>query len=144
VRTSTRCTRNFGHFASASALRSRSVIRAAVVHERVSVHNVTFFGTSLPELHSHWQAIGLKPLSLLDSQLFEPQLAQIIDAGGYSVETVCHVFASRDELSRVVDAAADVRARVIYMLTGGRGGLSWEQAADRFCESIQPCIHQAR
>jgi sugar phosphate isomerase/epimerase len=114
------------------------------VHERLTVHGVTFSGAPLSELHSHWRALGLTRLSLTDSQLFEPRLAQLVDAGGYSVETVCHPFATRDGLSRVIEAAAEVGARVIYMLTGGRGELTWEQAADRFGETIQPCVREAR
>jgi sugar phosphate isomerase/epimerase len=33
---------------------------------------------------------------------------------------------------------------LIYMLTGGRGELGWEQAADRFSEAVQPCLDAAR
>jgi sugar phosphate isomerase/epimerase len=114
------------------------------VHPRLSVHNVTFFGATLDELHAHWQALGLTRLSLIDTQLFEPRLPEIVSAGGYSVETVCHVFSSADELSRVIEAAAAVDTRVVYMLTGGRGALSWEQAAERFCTAIGPCVNEAR
>ena len=60
-------------------------------------------------------------LSLIDSQLVEPGLAQLIERNGYSVDTVYHLFASGDGLSRVIEAAAGVGARVVYMLTGGRG-----------------------
>ncbi len=37
-----------------------------------------------------------------------------------------------------------VGARVVYMLTGGRGELSWEHAAERFCAAIAPCVREAR
>ena len=60
-------------------------------------------------------------LSLIDSQLAEPALPQLIEQNGYSVDTVYHLFASGDGLSRVIDSAAEVGARVVYMLTGGRG-----------------------
>jgi sugar phosphate isomerase/epimerase len=113
------------------------------VHQRLSVHNVTFSGETLDEMHPHWQALGLTRLSLIDSQLFDPRLPEVIGAGGYSVETVCHVFSSRDELSRVVEAAATVGASVVYMLTGGRGELSWEAAAERFCAAVGPCVDEA-
>jgi sugar phosphate isomerase/epimerase len=114
------------------------------VHPRLSVHNVTFFGETLDELHAHWQALGLTRLSLIDSQLNDARLQEVIDAGGYTVESVCHVFSSRDDLSRVIEAAAAVGARVVYMLTGGRGALMWEQAAERFCADIGPCVVEAR
>ena len=89
------------------------------MHERPSVHSVSFLGATLSELQSHWRALGVKRLSLFDSQLFEPELSQVIAANGYSVDTVYHLFSSSDGLSRVIEAAAGVGARAIYMLTGG-------------------------
>jgi sugar phosphate isomerase/epimerase len=113
------------------------------MHERLSVHNVTFFGAPLSELEKYWQALGVKRLSIIDSQLSEPDLPRLIDDGGYTVEAVCHVFAGRDGLLRVIDAASAIGARTIYMLTGGRGGLTWEQAAEDFCSAIAPCVRAA-
>jgi sugar phosphate isomerase/epimerase len=68
----------------------------------------------------------------------------VIAANGYSVEAVYHLFAGRDGLARVIDAAAGIGARAIYMLTGGRGTLAWEHAAERFCESVAPCVLEAQ
>ena len=113
------------------------------MHDRLSVHGVTFLGTSVAEQHSHWQALGLTRLSLIDSQLAEPELAQIIEQNGYSVDTVYHLFASGDGLSRIIDSAAEVGARVVYMLTGGRGEKNWERAAEHFCAAVAPCVRHA-
>jgi sugar phosphate isomerase/epimerase len=128
---------------SVSALRSRSEAEAIAVHERLSVHSVTFLGATLSELQPFWQALGLRRLSLIDSQLSEPDLPQLIEQNGYSVDTVYHLFTSGDGLFRVIDAAAAVGARVIYMLTGGRGDRSWEQAAEQFCANVAPCVSHA-
>ena len=114
------------------------------MHERLSVHSVSFLGATLSELESHWRALGVKRLSLIDSQLFEPELPQVVAANGYSVETVYHLFSSSDGLSRVIEAAVEVDARAIYMLTGGRGTLTWEDAAERFCEMVGPCVNEAQ
>jgi sugar phosphate isomerase/epimerase len=114
-----------------------------MAHERLSVHSVTFSGATLPELDKHWRTLELRRLSLIDSQLFEPGLPQLVKDGGYSVESVCHVFSSRDGLLRIIDAAAAVGARTVYMLTGGRGKLTWEQAAERFCAAVVPCMRAA-
>lgn len=111
------------------------------MHERLSVHSVTFLGATLAEQHAHWRSLGLRRLSLLDTQLTEPELPQRVE--GFSVDTVYHLFASGDRLVHVIDAAAAVGARVVYMLTGGRGELSWEQAAKRFCTDIAPCLGHA-
>jgi sugar phosphate isomerase/epimerase len=44
----------------------------------------------------------------------------------------------------VIDAAAAIGADMVYLLTGGRGSLSWEQAAERFCAAVAPCAAAAR
>ncbi|OBJ03300.1 sugar phosphate isomerase/epimerase [Mycobacterium sp. 1465703.0] len=124
------------------------------VHKRLSVHNVTFYGESLAALEAHWAALGVSRLSILDSQLLDPEFAKLLQRNAYSVEAVCHIFgggrletgapAARDALLRVIDAAATVGARVVYMLTGGRGDLNWSQAADRFRGMIAPCVEHAK
>lgn len=114
------------------------------MHGRLSVHSVTFLGTPVAEQHAIWRALGLTRLSLIDSQLDESGLRQLIEQHRYSVDTVYHLFDSGAGLSRVIESAAAVGARVVYMLTGGRGELAWEQAAERFCGAIAPCVDEAR
>ena len=123
-------------------------------HPRLSVHSVTFRGTSLIDLEGHWAALGVSRLSILDDQLLDPAFLDLLRRSDYTVESVIHVFgggqlstdpqAGRDALSRVIDAAAAVGAHTVYMLTGGRGGLTWAQAADRFCAMVQPCVAHAK
>jgi sugar phosphate isomerase/epimerase len=128
-----------------------------LMHEGLSVHNVTFLGANPAELHSNWTALGLRHLSILDTQLLDPSFLRVIRAENYTVEAVTHLFgagrlsgdaqwvrAARADLSRLIDAAATAGARCIYMLTGGRNGLTWEQAAERFCHATEPCVHQAQ
>ncbi|GAT07097.1 MULTISPECIES: sugar phosphate isomerase/epimerase [Mycobacteriaceae] len=113
------------------------------MRERLSVHSVTFYGAPLPQLDDHWQALGVTRLSLIDSQLSEDGLPELIERQGYSVDTVYHLFTTPEELCRVIDAAAAVGTRVVYMLTGGRGALTWDQAAERFCSAVAPGVEQA-
>ena len=126
-----------------------------LTHEGLSVHNVTFLGADLAELQSNWTALGVRHLSVLDAQLLDPSFVRLFRAEDYAVEAVYHLFgagrlsgeersvhAARADLSRLIDAAA-AGARCIYMLTGGRGGLTWEQAAERFCRAIEPCVQEA-
>lgn len=114
------------------------------MHDRLSVHNVTFSGESLWELNEHWRRLGLKRLSLLDFQLFDPALPPLIAEHGYRTQAVFHAFSQPDDLLRVIDAAAAIHADMVYLLTGGRGPLTWEQAADRFCAAVAPCAAAAR
>jgi sugar phosphate isomerase/epimerase len=123
-------------------------------HKRLSVHNVTFYGASLAELEQHWAALGVSRLSILDSQLLDPDFPKLLQRDDYTVEAIYHLFAggrlttdpqaARDTLLPVIDAAAHAGARMIYLLTGGRGNLTWEQAADRFCTMIAPCVAHAK
>jgi sugar phosphate isomerase/epimerase len=123
-------------------------------HKRLSVHNVTFHGASLADLGEYWAALGVARLSILDSQLLDPEFPMMLQRNDYSVEAVCHPFAggrltsdpqaARDALSMVIDAAAGVGARTVYLLTGGRGVLSWEQAAEQFCTMVAPCAAHAK
>jgi sugar phosphate isomerase/epimerase len=123
-------------------------------HKRLSVHNVTFYGEPLAELSAHWAALGVSRLSILDSQLLDPQLPVLLRRNDYAVEAVYHLFAggslvsdphaARDALSTVIDAAAEVGAHTVYLLTGGRAHLTWRQAAERFCAMIAPCAARAK
>lgn len=127
------------------------------MHERLSVHNVTFLGASSAELRGHWEALGVRRLSILDVQLFDHGFTDPVMAGDYHIEAVYHLFgggqvpaeaekvrAARTGLIRLIDAAAETGARCIYMLTGGRGPLNWEQAAERFCVAVEPCVRHAQ
>lgn len=123
-------------------------------HNRLSVHNVTFYGAPLTELESHWAALGVSRLSILDSELLDPHFPMLLQGKSYSVEAVYHLFAggklsndpraARDALRTVIDAAGGVGAHTVYLLTGGRGALTWQQAADRFCAMVAPCVAHAR
>ena len=110
---------------------------------RVSVHSVTFPGATLEEMRRHWRELGVSQLSLIDTQLDDPGLAEVIATEGYSVETVFHLFTTPDALHRRIDDAARVGARAVYMLTGGRGKASWGEAAERFCSVVAPCLEHA-
>ncbi|UMB69772.1 sugar phosphate isomerase/epimerase family protein [Mycobacterium paraterrae] len=113
-----------------------------MTHQRLSVHNVTFYGDSIAELEEHWADLGVKRLSVLDSQLAD--VSKLLQHNEYTVEAVYHPFADAAALDRVIDAAAATSAATVYMLTGGRDSLTWEQAAQRFCERVAPCVEHAR
>jgi sugar phosphate isomerase/epimerase len=76
-------------------------------------------------------------------------------AGGPKARTVNHPFATFPNLEEdtgqavqklldAVDVTASIGAEAIYMQTGGRGKLDWEQAASRFIELLAPCKDAAR
>jgi sugar phosphate isomerase/epimerase len=134
------------------------------MHDRISVHAVCFPGANFRELSAHWKELGAHRVTLVSNLLLDEgheglQAAQ--DALGASqcrVESITHPFlpgrhleqrekswsAARDALTRVIEAAKNLGARSIYMLTGGHGALTWEDAAEAFREAIAPCVIQAR
>jgi sugar phosphate isomerase/epimerase len=126
------------------------------MHERVSVHDVTFFGASPAELQRNWTTLGVRRLSVIDTQFLEPEFQRILADGEYLIQAVNHVFgagrvppdessvnAARTALSELIEVAEATGATCIYMLTGGRGELTWEQAAERFSSVIEPCVREA-
>jgi sugar phosphate isomerase/epimerase len=144
---------NSSRTANDSASRSRTARDVTKAHKRLSVHSVTFHGASLADLEAHWIALGLSRLSIVDTQLLDPGFPMLLQRNDYTVEAVYHLFAggqlandpraAQDALCAVIDAAVTVRARTVYLLTGGRGALRWQQAAERFCTMVAPCVEQA-
>ncbi|MFC7674816.1 sugar phosphate isomerase/epimerase family protein [Mycolicibacterium sp. GCM10028919] len=110
---------------------------------RLSVHGVGLLGAAPAEYDAYWQTLGLGRVSLVDDQLRDAALAPLIARRGYVVDTVFHLFRTPEALDAAVDAAAAIGARCVYMLTGGRDGLTWEQAAERFCDAVAPCRDHA-
>jgi len=118
------------------------------------VHNVTFYGAPLADLAAYWATLGVSRLSILDSQLLDPGFPMLLQRNHYTVEAVYHLFAggtlsndpqsAQDALCTVIDAATRVGARTVYLLTGGRGALTWAQAAERFCAMVAPCVAHAK
>jgi sugar phosphate isomerase/epimerase len=114
------------------------------------------------DLASVWRELGARRVSLVSDALLPgdglSEAQEALESGDYRVETITHGFLSgrhlernpeswsqaRDSLSRLIEIAQTLRAKSIYMLTGGHGSLSWEEAAENFCEAIAPCVRQAQ
>jgi sugar phosphate isomerase/epimerase len=130
------------------------------MHERVSVNALCFGGPPLAEMEAIWQKLVPKRISFMTSQVFaesEEAAAAIVARNGYGVETLSHAFQmtplSADEAdwaepranaSRAIAFAKSVGARSIYMVTGGRGDRTWEEAAEIFAAAVAPCAAEAK
>jgi sugar phosphate isomerase/epimerase len=129
------------------------------MHERISVSAICFPGASLAEMRQHWAALKPQRVSFLSTQLLDAHpgdVSSILSEGSYKVETITHVFTStldapqetllkeRERLSRLIGIAQNIDAKSIYMLTGQRGRLDWEGAAEAFAAAIAPCREEAR
>lgn len=129
-----------------------------MAHARLSVNAICFPGAGLDELTRAWRSLGVTRASI-HTQLLEPgvqAVRQALAGAGCALETISHVFIpgprlddpaarakARDDLLRVIEAAHALGGRSIYMLSGGRGGLTWEAAADAFAEAVAPCREAA-
>ena len=129
------------------------------MHDRVSVDSLCFPGADLPEMAGHWRELGPRRISFMTALLPDDLSVahQLIGDGGYRFESMGHLFLwgrhvdadeeawveERASLSRAIDAAAALGGGTIYMLTGGHGNLTWEDAAERFSAGIAPCVAQA-
>jgi sugar phosphate isomerase/epimerase len=130
------------------------------MHERLAVNALCFMGSSLDELRGIFAELAPKRVSFTGRQVQdegEAAARAVLASGGYSVETIAHGFTlgplgddeeswrgPRESLSRSIRFAQSVGARSIYMVTGGRGGRSWEEAAEVFSAAIAPCAAEAR
>jgi sugar phosphate isomerase/epimerase len=131
------------------------------MHERLSVNSVCFIGESLSDVADHWRALETRRVSMMSHELLGQDVAAIrnvLVSGNYTFETIAHPFLpykplqpqescwrdARANLMQLIDIAAALGARSIYMLTGGHGTLTWEQAAETFSTAIAPCVTHAR
>lgn len=131
------------------------------MHERISVDGTCFPGATFRDQAGYWRELGAHRVSLVGPRLRSEGLAAAqaaLATGDYKVETVPLGFFpnrsverneeswrdARDGLSRRIDDAKALGARSVYMVTGGHGALSWEDAAECFCEAIAPCVAQAK
>jgi sugar phosphate isomerase/epimerase len=128
------------------------------VHPRVSVNQVCFAGAELYEFIGHARALGAQRIGFISPSLLSSSgasaAAALLADSGPAVETINQAFAihpslesgyaqAQQELHRLIDIGAKLRARSIYLLTGGRGSLDWEQAAARFAGAVAPCREAA-
>ncbi|MCE7795462.1 sugar phosphate isomerase/epimerase [Sphingobium sufflavum] len=132
---------------------------AVTMHPRLSIHQVGFGAQSLDQFADACVRIGARQLTLVSPLLLADGAASIratLAERGLRAVNVAHGFcatplsdpagrsAARDTLLRLIDEAAALGVGTVYMLTGGRGTLGWEEAADAFAEAVRPCVERGR
>jgi sugar phosphate isomerase/epimerase len=127
------------------------------LHDQISLNTLCF--TPAP-LDSHIEAVsrlGARAISpgIHDvGEIGVAKTARFIRDAGLEVATLTHMafgFAmpnitaeARARLHRTIGVAAEIGAQCVIMTTGGRGTLSWADAAQAFAEAIAPCAEEAR
>ncbi len=128
------------------------------MHERLSVNSLCFPGAGWSQLAEHWREVGAKRASFLSPLLADgvDAVSQVLTSEGLSLETITHLFTSgqigpRDDgwqaeravLDKVIDAAGALGGNSVYMMVGGHGTLTWEDAAAEFAAAVAPCAERA-
>ncbi len=127
------------------------------MHPRISINTLCFAPGPLGDHVERTARLGARAISPVIGEVFEfgvPHSARAIRDAGLEVATLTHLafgFATpedtavaREWLNRTIGFAQDIGAQSIIMTTGGRGALSWTEAAARFAEAIAPCAERAR
>lgn len=129
------------------------------MHRRVCLHQVAFMKDSTADFIAYCREIGVPHMTLVTPILFQPgETEAAIEAmkGGNTRATVVNhpiamgtdlVRAGPEEtegLMRAIGLAHQLGAGTIYVVSGGRGTLSWEEAAQRFADIVAPCLDAAR
>jgi sugar phosphate isomerase/epimerase len=107
---------------------------------------------------NHCRSISVEHMTLITPLLMQPdgldKAVEALAAGGTRASVLNHSFAAypnieedtgfaAQKLDEAIDIAAALGAGGLYLVTGGRGSLNWEQAAARFADLIAPCRRNA-
>lgn len=129
------------------------------MHERISVNNLCFPTATLDQDIANWRSLGARRVGIAAAKLqaegWDSAIAQVRDAG-FPVATMVHLLMTKGtladpeqvaeaqaQLSRIIAAAEAIGAQTIYMLSGGRGKLGWDEAARTFAGALVPGREQA-
>lgn len=130
-----------------------------MIHPRVCLHQVAFMGESTADFVSYCRETGIRHMTLVTPLLFQPgeteAAIEAMKGGDTHAAVVNHPIAmgsdlaragpeETESLGRAIDVAHQVGAKAIYLVSGGRGSLSWDEAAQRFAGIIAPCLDAAR
>lgn len=127
------------------------------MHPRISINTLSLAPDSLGN--------QIETIARLGSRAISPDLMHVEEYGvaetarhigdaGLEIATLTHrafgfasaqeMQAARERLDRTIAIAGEIGARTILMTTGGRGSLTWSQAAGQFAEAIAPCVATAK
>jgi sugar phosphate isomerase/epimerase len=124
------------------------------MHPRVCLHQVAFMKESTADFIRFCRETGIGHMTLVNPHMLGPdaldEAQRELALGGTRAATVNQPFArypdlEHDEgeaairLNEAIEAAAVLGAPNLYIVTGGRGSLDWEAAAERLAELIAPC-----
>ncbi|MEW9856134.1 sugar phosphate isomerase/epimerase family protein [Novosphingobium sp. M1R2S20] len=129
------------------------------MHPRVCLHQVAFMGQSTTAFVAFCREAGIDWMTMVNPHLLGPGTLPEAEAalaqGGPRPMTLNQPFAhfpdierdngeAAERLNEAIEAAARLGAPQLYIVTGGRGSLDWEGAAQRLATLIAPCRDLAK
>jgi len=127
------------------------------MHQNISINTLCLSPAPFGELTETVARIGAGAICPDVGQLQEHGAAaagQAIRDAGLVVSALTHrafgfaspaeIAPARERLERTLDIAQAIGAPTLVMTSGGRGNLTWSEAAARFAEAITPCADLAR
>jgi sugar phosphate isomerase/epimerase len=125
------------------------------MHPRICLHQVVLMKESTTSFIELCRSIGVAHMTLATPLVMQQPggvaaLKKALSNGGPQTAIVNHPFAVFPNLEQdageasarmlqAIDLTVELGAKSMYLLTGGRGWLSWEQAAERFIKLLEPC-----
>jgi sugar phosphate isomerase/epimerase len=124
------------------------------MHPRVCLHQVGFLSESTAAFIAFCREIGVQNMTLANPHMLGSDVLAEAKAalapGGTRVTNLTQPFArypdleqdaggAAEHLNQAIEAAAELGAPNLYIVTGPRGSLDWEEAAARCAELIAPC-----
>lgn len=129
------------------------------LHPRLSLNQAGFLKESTAAFVNFAREIGAGHVTVANPYMMGPQVLDevlaALEPGGVQVAALMQPFArypdiehdsggAAEAMDRAIDAAHRLGAPDIYIISGGRGTLSWEAAAQRMAALIAPCVAKAR
>jgi sugar phosphate isomerase/epimerase len=114
------------------------------VHPRFSLNSICSMNQSLDEDLALWADLGVDNVGLISTKLepagWDASRQAVLDAGLQVSSMSCY----RDGIPQSLEFTAAVGSDVLYVPTGGAGSLTWEEAAEAYCEDMAPLVARAK
>jgi len=113
------------------------------IHPRLSVNSICSMGQSFADDLALWADLGVTHVGLISPKL-EPvgwdEALRLVDEHGLRVSSMsCY----KHGIGESLEFTAAVGADVLYIVTGGYGPISWDDAAAQFSAEMVPWVARA-
>lgn len=128
------------------------------MHPKVCLHQIGFLSEPTPAFIEFCRDIGVQHMTLANPRMLGPTVLDdtlaALAQGRTSATNMAQPFARYPDLDaddggaaevliQAIDAAAGLGMPHVYLISGGRGSLDWEEAAARFAQLLIPCRDHA-